>query len=114
MSYSVIALVGTQIPNSASYLAAFHLPAGVPALVIAVVPIFALLIALALGLERLQWLRLLGICLGAFAIALIVLSDTSLPVEDIAKRLGYAQPKSFRRAFNSWTGQSPSGFRSSG
>lgn len=77
--FCVIAFAGTLVPNSASYLAAFHLPAGVLALVIAVVPMFSLMIALAIGIERLQWLRLAGIALGAAAIALIVLPDTSLP-----------------------------------
>ena len=77
--FTVIAFTGTLLPNTASYFAAFHLPAGVMALVIALVPMFALLVALTLRLERFQWRRLTGVLLGGTAIALLVLPDTSLP-----------------------------------
>ncbi len=77
--FGTIAFTGTLIPNSTSYLAAFHLPAGVMALIIALVPMFALLIALTLKLERFRWKRLSGVVLGAIAIALIVLPESSLP-----------------------------------
>jgi drug/metabolite transporter (DMT)-like permease len=77
--FTVIAFTGTLLPNSASYFAAFHLPAGVMALVIALVPMFSLIVALTLRFERFQWSRLTGVVLGAAAIALLVLPDTSLP-----------------------------------
>ena len=77
--FAVIAFVGTLIPNTNSYLAAFHLPAGVMALIIALVPMFALLIALALRYESFRWQRSTGVVLGAIAIALIVLPESSLP-----------------------------------
>ncbi|NKB51700.1 MAG: EamA family transporter [Rhizobiaceae bacterium] len=77
--FGTIAFTGTLIPNSTSYLAAFHLPAGVMALIIALVPMFALLIALTLKLEQFSWKRLSGVVLGAAAIALIVLPNSSLP-----------------------------------
>jgi drug/metabolite transporter (DMT)-like permease len=77
--FAVIAFTGTLIPNSASYLAAFHLPAGVMALIIALVPMFALPIALALRLENFRWQRAAGVLLGASAISLIVLPESSLP-----------------------------------
>ena len=77
--FTVIAITGTLLPNSTSYLAAFHLPAGVMALIIALVPMFSLTVALIFRLERFQWIRLTGVVLGAAAIALIVLPDTSLP-----------------------------------
>jgi len=77
--FAVIAFTGTLIPNSASYLAAFHLPAGVMALIIALVPMFALLIALTLRLERFRWRRSAGVLLGGIAIGLIVLPESSLP-----------------------------------
>lgn len=77
--FTVIAFTGTLLPNTASYFAAFHLPAGVMALVIALVPMFSLLVALTLRFERFQLKRLAGVVLGACAIALLVLPDTSLP-----------------------------------
>ncbi len=40
-----------------------------------------------------------------------LLTATSLSVEQIAQRLGYADASSFRRAFQSWTGATPSRFR---
>jgi AraC-like DNA-binding protein len=45
--------------------------------------------------------------------ACLLLADTNLPVEEIGEQLGYREPKSFRRAFKSWTGVSPTDFRKS-
>jgi AraC-like DNA-binding protein len=45
--------------------------------------------------------------------ACLLLADTDLPVEKIGEQLGYQEPKSFRRAFKSWTGLSPTDFRKS-
>jgi AraC-like DNA-binding protein len=45
--------------------------------------------------------------------ACLLLTDTNLPVEKIGEQLGYREPKSFRRAFKSWTGVSPTDFRKS-
>jgi AraC-like DNA-binding protein len=45
--------------------------------------------------------------------ACLLLADTNLPVEKIAEQLGYREPKSFRRAFKSSTGVSPTDFRNS-
>jgi drug/metabolite transporter (DMT)-like permease len=75
----VIAVVGTILPNAASYRAAFHLPAGVMSILISMVPMFALPIALILGQDRFSWRRLGGLTLGLGGVALLVLPDTSLP-----------------------------------
>ena len=74
-----IGLIGTIIPNSFSYAAAAQLPAGVMAIVIALVPMFALPIAAIIGLEPLKARRVLGVGLGALAVVLIVAPSTSLP-----------------------------------
>jgi len=77
--FLIVALTGTVVPNVFSFWAASQLPAAVMALVIALVPMCSLLVALTFGLERLQIKRLLGVVLGACAIALITLPDASLP-----------------------------------
>ncbi|GAB2513971.1 AraC family transcriptional regulator [Nocardia heshunensis] len=40
-----------------------------------------------------------------------LLRETDLPLQSIAARLGYTDPRSFRRAFHRHTGQSPTDFR---
>lgn len=43
--------------------------------------------------------------------ALSMLEDESMPIERIAKELGYADPSNFNRAFKRWMGVAPSAFR---
>ncbi|MBU3737657.1 MAG: EamA/RhaT family transporter, partial [Rhodoferax sp.] len=45
----VVALVGTLVPNSTFYIAVAHLPGGVMSILIALVPLLALPMAVALG-----------------------------------------------------------------
>ena len=77
--FLAVALFGTIIPNSFSYQAAAHLPAGVMSIIISLVPMFTLPIALAWRLERFEAQRLLGLLFGAAAIILLIGPDTSLP-----------------------------------
>jgi AraC-like DNA-binding protein len=44
--------------------------------------------------------------------ALAVLRDRSISIEDVAFLLGYAEPSTFFRAFKRWTGTTPRRFRS--
>ena len=74
-----IAMIGTVLPNAASYQAAVHLPAGVLSIVIASVPMLAFPIALGLRLDRFSWARLAGLGLGLCGVALLVRPE-SLPV----------------------------------
>ena len=74
-----IAAFGTLIPNSATYLAYDHLPAGVMSIVISTVPIASLPVALMLGLERAEARRFVGVALGLVAIVMIAAPQTSLP-----------------------------------
>lgn len=77
--YLVIALSGTLLPNSASYVAARHLPAGILSIAIASVPMLAFPMALALGVDRFGWARLAGLVLGLLGVVLIALPEASLP-----------------------------------
>lgn len=40
-----------------------------------------------------------------------LLSHSELAIQDIATQLGYLNPANFSRAFNQWTGESPSAYR---
>jgi drug/metabolite transporter (DMT)-like permease len=74
----MIATLGTVIPNSASYRAAFHLPAGVMSIVISTIPLIAFPIALALGNDRFSLRRMVGLALGLIGVAFIALPEASL------------------------------------
>ena len=77
--YAILALIGTVLPNSASYQAAVHLPAGVISILLSLVPMFAFPIALALSVDRFSWARLGGLMCGLFGVLLIVGPEASLP-----------------------------------
>lgn len=77
--FVVIALIGTLLPNSASYEAARHLPAGLIAILLSLVPLIAFPLALALGNEKFALIRLMGLGFGLFGVLLIVGPDASLP-----------------------------------
>jgi drug/metabolite transporter (DMT)-like permease len=77
--FLVIGLIGTILPNSFSYLAAAQLPAGVMAIVIASVPMFTLVIANTLRIEGFSVVRTSGVLLGAAAVMILILPETSLP-----------------------------------
>jgi len=79
--YLAIAFIGTLIPQSFSFLALAHLPAGIVAVAITSVPMFSLLIALSMGNERFRIGRSMGILLGVAAMLMIALPQASLPVE---------------------------------
>lgn len=77
--YLIIAVIGTLLPNSASYEAARHLPAGVLSILLSTVPMFVFPIALAMGTDRFDWQRLLGLFIGLFGVSLLIVPETSLP-----------------------------------
>jgi drug/metabolite transporter (DMT)-like permease len=78
-AYVVIALLGTLLPNAASYQAIAHLPAGVMAIVLSLVPMLAFPVALALGLDRFSLRRLAGLSVGLTGVLILVLPEASLP-----------------------------------
>lgn len=74
-----IAIIGTVLPNTTSYRAAFFLPSGIMSIVIATVPMMAFPIALALRNDRFSLRRLSGLILGLIGVSLIALPEASLP-----------------------------------
>jgi drug/metabolite transporter (DMT)-like permease len=77
--YLAIALIGTIIPNAASYKAYTVLPAGIMSLLLSLIPMIAFPIALMLGLDRFSFKRMAGLSLGLFAVLLIVGVPEALP-----------------------------------
>jgi drug/metabolite transporter (DMT)-like permease len=77
--YLFVALIGTVLPSAATYTAAEYLPAGVIAVCMAIIPIVAFPMAIALGLERPNLRRFWGLLLGFLGVLLIVVPDASLP-----------------------------------
>ena len=77
--YLIIALVGTVLPNAASYQAAVYLPSGILSILLSLIPMLALPLALALGNDTFQWRRIAGLGLGLVGVLLIALPETSLP-----------------------------------
>lgn len=86
----LIALLGTLIPNTASYRAAFFLPSGIMSIVIATVPMFAFPIALILGTDRFTWRRFSGLIIGMIGVGLIAFPEASLPDRAMAIMLPLA------------------------
>ncbi|AGI67147.1 hypothetical protein OAN307_c14710 [Octadecabacter antarcticus 307] len=66
-----IALLGTLIPHFASFTAIAYLPAGLVAIIMALIPIFALILGALVGCEVLTPLRITGVLMGLGAMALI-------------------------------------------
>jgi drug/metabolite transporter (DMT)-like permease len=79
LHFLIIGLLGTLLPNSITYLSIAELPAGVMAIIIASVPMFALLFALLLRLERFVAYRVLGVLLGGAAVLALIGPEASLP-----------------------------------
>jgi drug/metabolite transporter (DMT)-like permease len=77
--YLMICLLGGLIPNSITYAAAAHLPAGIMAILLSTVPLFAFPIAIALRTDAFDWMRTGGLLCGIVCVALIVGPDTALP-----------------------------------
>ena len=76
--YLIITMVGTVVPNSLSYQAAVHLPAGIMSLLLSMIPMFAFVIALALRIDSLAWKRVLGLAFGLVGVLLIIAPSVDL------------------------------------
>lgn len=77
--YVFVAMFGTILPNAGSYIAQEAVPAGLISVCFALIPMLALPLALAAGIERAEPLRLMGLLAGLAGVLLIVVPDASLP-----------------------------------
>lgn len=75
--FLVISAIGTLIPNTASYQAAVHVPAGILSLLLSMIPMFAFPVALAMGLDRFSWRRFAGLGTGLCGVLIIVMPGVS-------------------------------------
>ncbi len=75
--FAVVALIGTLIPNTASYQAAVHVPAGILSILLSMIPMFAFPVALALKLDRFSWRRFCGLGVGLAGVLIIVMPGVS-------------------------------------
>lgn len=76
---TAVALFGTVLPGTVTYISYAYLPAGVMAVVIAMVPIFAMPMAIVLGVEKLVPRRVIGVVIGLFAVVLLIGPQEALP-----------------------------------
>lgn len=77
--YVIVAVLGTVIPNGTFYASVVHLPSGIMSIIIAMIPMLAFPMALALGLDRFSALRLVGLVLGLAGVALLAAPGAALP-----------------------------------
>lgn len=77
--YLVTGILGIAIPNTLMYYAASHLPAGILAVIMNVVPIMMYPLALLLRVESFHLWRILGVLVGVMGMMSLVLPKASLP-----------------------------------
>lgn len=77
--YVVVAVLGTLIPNGTFYASVVHLPSGIMSIIIAMIPMLAFPMALALGMDRFSALRLVGLGMGLLGVALLAAPGAALP-----------------------------------
>jgi drug/metabolite transporter (DMT)-like permease len=88
--YTIVALLGTLVPNAAFYASVRHLPAGIMSILISAVPLMAFPMALLLRSERFSPRRFCGLLLGLAGVAIIALPGASLPDRAMAAFLPLA------------------------
>lgn len=77
--FTVLALLGTIFPNSASYVATYYLPASFIAILIATVPMFSFPIAMLIGLEKKDFRRISGLFIGLIGVVILTGPEASFP-----------------------------------
>ena len=82
--YLVVAVLGTLVPNATFYISVARLPAGIMSILISTVPLMAFPLSLALGIDRFEGKRVVGLALGLLGVALIAVPSTGLPDPSMA------------------------------
>jgi drug/metabolite transporter (DMT)-like permease len=77
--YLICGLIGIAIPNTNMYFASAHLPAGLLAVIINIVPIIIYPLALLTKQERFYWIRFSGVLLAIAGVMLLTLPKASFP-----------------------------------
>lgn len=77
--YIACGFFGAALPGTLNYTTLQYLPVGVVSILIAGVPMMTMLLGWATGRERLTGIRMLGIAMGAGAVAMIALPDAAVP-----------------------------------
>ena len=72
LQFSVaVAVLGTLVPNATFYISVTHLPASIMSILISAVPMLSFPMAMALGMDRFSFGRLMGLLLGLGGVALL-------------------------------------------
>ncbi|MBT5434370.1 MAG: DMT family transporter [Alphaproteobacteria bacterium] len=100
--YLFCGLFGTVMPTLALFYAAEHVSAGIMAMTMAMVPITAYLISLAIRIDRFEPVRTLGIALGLAGVAMLILPGAQTTITSpiwvlvaVLVPLGYAMENVF-------------------
>jgi drug/metabolite transporter (DMT)-like permease len=80
--YFICGLAGIVIPNTNMYFAAPHLPAGLLAVIVNIVPIVVYPMALLARVEKFDSLRLLGVAFAVTGLMFFTIPHASLPSTD--------------------------------
>lgn len=75
----LIALLGAAIPGVLFYYAAPHVPAGVLAITVALIPLMTYGFSIPLKMEAFSVIRFMGLVFGVIAICFIAIPENSLP-----------------------------------
>jgi len=78
--YLVTGFLGTAFPHALSFYAAIHLPAGVRAIVFALIPMITLALSIMLSVEKANARRFTGILLGLSAMLVMFLPGVQVPL----------------------------------
>ena len=85
--FIIIGFLGTAVPSSLYFYTAPHVPAGILAITVTLVPMLTYAAGLFMGFDTFSRLRVLGIFLGFFAMLLLVVPETSLPEKSMVSWL---------------------------